>query len=255
MKLVKLLRVFIKVKYLALDGHFGHNQAVLMARQNDLELISKMRKDAALHEKYEGGYGGPGAPKKYGARLRYDLLPTKYWKKSEREGNILTNYYQGVFLHKEFGCELNVALIVKLNLTTQKRGHALLFSSDVTMGWERLLDYYSLRFQIEFNFRDAKQHFGLEDFMNRTEEGVENAANLSFLMVNVSAQLLKSSAAKCVGINDLKTRYRGVRYAVETIKILLEKPETILMREVLEQVKERIGKLGSIHQKFAPATA
>ena len=58
-KLVKLLRVFLKVKYLVLEGHFGHNQAVLLARQNDLELISKLRKDAALYEKYEGAYGGP----------------------------------------------------------------------------------------------------------------------------------------------------------------------------------------------------
>lgn len=48
-------------------------------------------------------------------------------------------------------------------------GHAILFSSDVELGWEKLIDYYSLRFQIEFNFRDAKQHFGLEDFMNRGE--------------------------------------------------------------------------------------
>ncbi len=61
--LLKLLRVFIKVKYLALDGHFGHHQAVLMAIQNDLHLISKMRKDAALYEKYEGEYGGRGARK------------------------------------------------------------------------------------------------------------------------------------------------------------------------------------------------
>ena len=31
---------------------------------------------------------------------------------------------------------------------------------------ETLIDYYALRFQIEFNFRDAKQFWGLEDFMN-----------------------------------------------------------------------------------------
>ena len=32
--------------------------------------------------------------------------------------------------------------------------------------------YYSLRFQIEFNFRDAKQFWGFEDFMNVTPPGV-----------------------------------------------------------------------------------
>ena len=253
--LLKLLRVFIKVKYLALDGHFGHHQAVLMAIQNDLHLISKMRKDAALYEKYEGKYGGRGAKKKYGTRLRFDLMPIKYLKKSERVGEIITNYYQGVFLHKDFGQAINVVIIKKLNTKTQKAGHAILFSNDVELGWEKLIDYYSLRFQIEFNFRDAKQHFGLEDFMNTTAKGVESAANLAFLMVNVSAKLLKNSDEKCVGVLDLKTQFRGVKYAVEAIKILLEKPETILMKEAIEEVKERISQLGSIHQtKVANST-
>ncbi len=247
--LLKLVRVFIKVKYLALDGHFGHHQAVLMARENDLHLISKMRKDAALYEKYEGEYGGRGAKKKYGTRLRFDLMPLKYLKKSERVGEIITNYYQGVFLHKDFGQAINVVIIKKLNLKTQKAGHAILFSSDAELGWEKLIDYYSLRFQIEFNFRDAKQHFGLEDFMTTTAKGVENAANLAFLMVNVSAKLLKNSDGKCVGVLDLKTQFRGVKYAVEAIKILLEKPDTILMKEAIEEVKERISQLGSIHQR------
>jgi len=254
--LLKLVRVFVRVKYLVLDGHFGHHQAVLMAIENDLELISKLRKDAALYEKYEGEYGGKGPKTKYGNRLKYDLMPIKHLKKSERVGEIITNYYQGLFLHKEFGREINAVIIVKSNLKTLKAGHAILFSSDAWLGWEKMIDYYSLRFQIEFNFREAKQHFGLEDFMNTTAKGVENAANLAFLMVNVSAKLLKNSDEKCVGVLDLKSYFRGVKYAVEAIKILLEKPETILMNEAIEEVKERISKLGSIHQtKVASSTA
>ena len=253
--LMPLIRVFVKVEYVALDGHFGHNQAVLLSLQHDLHLISKLRKDAALYEKEEGEYGGRGRKKKYGKRLKYDLLPVKYLKKSESAGEIITNYYQGIFLHKEFGAELNVVIIVKINVKSQKVGHAILFSSDVKLSWEKLLDYYSLRFQIEFNFRDAKQHFGLEDFMNTTKTGVENAVNLSFLLVNVSAKLLNQSEEKCVGINDLKSHFRGVKYAVEAIKILLENPETVLMKEAIAEVKERISKLGSIHQpKVAVST-
>lgn len=44
-----------------------------------------------------------------------------------------------------------------------------------------MIDYYKLRFQIEFNFRDAKQHWGLEDFMNTKEIAVANAASLSLV--------------------------------------------------------------------------
>jgi len=35
---------------------------------------------------------------------------------------------------------------------------ALLFSDDLNLSYDLLMTYYSLRFQIEFNFRDAKQH-------------------------------------------------------------------------------------------------
>ena len=43
---------------------------------------------------------------------------------------------------------------------------------------------------MEFNFRDAKQYGGLEDFMNVTQTPVTNAANRSLFMVNVSNRLL-----------------------------------------------------------------
>jgi len=250
--LVKLIRVFVPVKYLALDGYFSRRQTVLMARENDLHLISKLRKDAGLYEKYEGTYSGRGARKKYGEKLNYENLPKKYLKKSETEGDLLTLFYQGIWLSKSFGRELKVVIIKKINLKSGKVGHAILFSSDVELGWEKLIAYYSLRFQIEFNFRDAKQHFGLEDFMNRTETGVENAANLSFLMVNLSAKLLKKSTGKGVGINDLKSRFRGVKYAMETIKLIQPKAESIL----IEKVKEAISRIGSIHRhNFSASSA
>ncbi len=37
----------------------------------------------------------------------------------------------------------------------------LFFCTDLNLGWGNLVDYYRLIFQIEFNFRDAKQHWGL----------------------------------------------------------------------------------------------
>ena len=127
-----------------------------------------------------------------------------------------------------------------------------LFSNDVELDWEKLETYYRLRLNIEFNFRDAKQHFGLEDFMNQTERGVENAVNLSFLMVNLSAKLLADKGESCVGINDLKSQYRGAKYAHWIIKKVLKIAEPIKINELLEEA----GRLGSIHQaKVATSSA
>lgn len=40
----------------------------------------------------------------------------------------------------------------------------------MTLGYEQVVDFYGLRFQIEFNFRDAKQYWGLENFMNTKKQ-------------------------------------------------------------------------------------
>ena len=115
-------------------------------------------------------------------------MPGQYLKETTVEGHIQTCLYQVQLLHKEFTQPLNVVILAKTNLRTQARAHVILFSSDLELAYVQLVDYYRLRFQIEFNFRDAKQYWGLEDFMNVTPTGVTNAANLSLFMVNVAYQ-------------------------------------------------------------------
>jgi transposase len=41
--------------------------------------------------------------------------------------------------------------------------NALLFSTDIHLLPEQIVEYYQARFQIEFIFRDAKQFTGLSD--------------------------------------------------------------------------------------------
>lgn len=106
------------------------------------------------------------------------------------------------------------------------------------MPYAKLIDYYCLRFQIEFNFRDAKQFWGLEDFMNVTQTPVTNAVNLSFLMVNVSQRLLRDFRLNQpdAGVLDLKTFFRSRRYVAEIIKSLAEKPDAILFQLLFDKV-------------------
>ena len=153
-------------------------------------------------------------------------MPEKSLKESTVEGDIQTRLYQAQLLHKEFAQPLNVVIIVKTNLRTQAHAHVILFSSDLELAYAPLIDYYRLRFQIEVNFRDAKQYWGLEDFMNVTPTGVTNAANLSLFMVNVAHRLRTDShpCAPDYSILDLKADCRGYKYVEETIKMLPEKP-------------------------------
>ena len=59
----------IPLRYFVLDGYFGHNNALQMAKQCRLHLISKLRTDAALHLPPTTPYAGKGRPRIYGERL------------------------------------------------------------------------------------------------------------------------------------------------------------------------------------------
>jgi putative transposase len=243
--LLQLIAGVIPLTYLVLDGHFGNHHAVQMARQSQLHLISKLRYDAALYFPYTGPYAGRGPHRKYGAKVDYEVLPTQYLKETTVEGPMQTCIYQMQLLHKEFTQPLNVVIIAKTNLRTQARAHVVLFSSDLALAYALLIDYYGLRFQIEFNFRDAKQYWGLEDFMNVTPTGVTNAANLSLFMVNVAHRLRADVHLynPDYSVLDLKADWRGYKYVEETIKMLPEKPEPVLLRQILHKVTG----LGRIH--------
>lgn len=123
---------------------------------------------------------------------------------------------------------------------TQKVAHVVLLSSDLTLAYERLIDYYRLRFQLEFNFRDAKQYWGLEDFMSIKERPVYNSANLAMFMVNVSQALIRPMRQQwpAFSVNDLKAWFRGRKYVVETLKWLPEQLDSIFIDQVVSQMAE-----------------
>ena len=153
--------------------------------------------------------------------------------------------------HKLFADLLNIVVIVKTNLQTGASAHVVLFSSDLELVYGKVIDYYRLRFQIEFNFRDAKQYWGLEDFMVINSTPVYNSANLAMLMVNLSQVLIRALRDKCpqFSVNDLKAYYRGRKYVTEAFKLLPNRPEPIF----IEQVVAKVTELGRINHVLSAA--
>jgi putative transposase len=243
----------LSLTYLVLDGHFGNHNALHMARHCHLHLISKLRSDSALYLPYTGLYAGRGPHRTYGSKLDYRRIPEQYLKAATVEGPLQTCIYQAQLLHKEFSHALNVVIIVKMNLQTHAWAHVILFSSDLDLPYDMLRDYYGLRFQIEFNFRDAKQYWGLEDFMNVTETAVTNAANLALFMVNVSHRLLRDlrQSDPASSILDLKAQCRGYKYVTETIKMLPEKPAPDLLTQIFTKVA-CFGRIHVVQPSFSP---
>jgi len=230
---------------LVLAGHFGHHNAVHMAQQSNLPLMAKLRCDAARSFPYTGPSAGRGPRRKYGHKSEYDHLPVHSLKETTVEGYIQTHYYQMQLLHQELQHPLNVVILAKTNLRTPARAHVVLFRSDLELAYTPLVDYYGLRFHIEFPFRDAKQSWGLEDCMHVTPTGVTNAAHLSLCMVHVAYRLRADVHARDPdsSVLALNADCRGYKYLEETIQMLPEKPEPVLCAKILHHV----AGLGRLH--------
>jgi hypothetical protein len=246
-RLLELIGTHLPIMYFVFDGAFGHNDALQMVRQLGLHLISKLRYDAALYFPYDGPYAGRGKRKKYGKKLDYQHIPETYLKDFSVEKDIRTKIYQMNAWHKKFADLLNIVVIVKTNLQTQTVAHVVLFSSDLALSYDQLIDYYRLRFQLEFNFRDAKQYWGLEDFMTVKQTPVYNSANLAMFMVNVSHAVMRPLRARWpeFSVNDLKAWYRSRKYVVETLKLLPEMPDPIFIAQAIDQMAQ-LGRVNHV---------
>ena len=174
-----------------MDGHFGNNNALQMTRRCHLHLLSKLRADSALYLPYTGPSAGRGPRRIDGDKRAVQALPAHTLRQTTDTDGIVTRIDQVATRHKSFAQPLNLVVIVKTDQQTQRQAHVLLFSSDLTLPCAQRIDYYGRRFQLEFNFRDAKQYWGLEDFMQPTPTAVTNAANLAFCMVNFAERLLQ----------------------------------------------------------------
>ena len=249
-RVLQMIGTSFPLVYFVFDGAFGHNDALQMVRHLGLHLISKLRYDAALYFPYDGPYAGRGQRKKYGTKLDYRHIPEEYLQEAWVEKDIETKIYQMPLWHKKFADMLNIVVRVKTNVTTQSMAHVVLFSSDLSLSYDLLIDYYRLRFQLEFHFRDAKQYWGLEDFMTVKQTSVYNSANLAMFMVTLSHTVMRSMRGDWpeVSVTDLKAWFRGRKYVVETLKLLPEMPDPIFIARAIDQMAQ----LGRVNHAVNP---
>lgn len=214
---------------LVLDGHFGTHNALQMARHSPRHRMATLRDDAALSLPSPGPYAGRGPHRTSGRKVAADTMPEKSLQETTVEGHMQTCLSQAQLLHKEFVQPLHVVILAQTNLRTQAQAPVILCSSDLALTYAQLVDSESLRCHIALNFRDAKQSWGLEDFMNVTPTGVTNAAHRSFFMVKVAYRLRTDLHPRDPdsSILDVKADCRGYKYVEETIQWLPEKPEPV----------------------------
>lgn len=236
---VEILAFGIEVSHLVGDAAYGTQDYLELAASHSMYLISRLRSNAALYFRFEGEYGGKGRPRIYGNRCDFSKLPKGFLREVKKEKGFTYSIYQFEALSKSIqGHVLNVVVIQAVRDKDGKELYKIFFSNDKELGYETMLDYYSLRFQIEFNFRDAKQYFGFSDFKNYTQRNLTNFVNLSFLMCLINKIVLENQRKKLgvpkLNTADLKVIANGRFTAKKIIKLLQEKPCLIFNNDLSE---------------------
>ncbi|MGB7894326.1 MAG: transposase [Microcoleus sp.] len=170
------------VRYLVADGYYCRAKFWDAVRNSNLNLISKLRSDANLKYLYTGEKNKIGAPRKYDGKVECNKLKNLTFIKEFQPG---VKLYSLVVWSVSLKCKIRLACLSELQ-PHGKIKNILLFSTDIELTGEQILEYYQARFQIEFIFRDAKQFTGLSNCQSRSGQCLDFHFNASLIALNLA---------------------------------------------------------------------
>ena len=199
-------------KYAVLDGYFAKKGFVDgICEQTDLHTISKLRKDARLQYLYQGPRRkGRGRPKKYDGAVKLDQVNKKYFTHCHEDEQVLI--HQAVLWSVSLKRKVKVLYVqFKDDEGQLTNRYALYFCTDLELEGYWIYRYYKARFQIEFLFRDAKQHTGLPHCQARSPKKLYFHFNTALTAVNVAKVIhyleLNTAERKAFSLANVKTLY------------------------------------------------
>jgi hypothetical protein len=194
-------------KYLVADAWFSKKPFTDQIVSLEMHLISRLRDDADLKYLYKGPHTGKkGRPRKYDGKIIIKDINKEYFTFiSEDEESTV---YAAVVYSKSL--KRNIMLVhVTYPKANGKDAHKLYFSTDVSMDASDVLLYYQSRYQIEFLYRDGKQHTGLNDSQARSENKLHFQFNASLTSINIAKAIHWLSLPKkergSFSMSDIKT--------------------------------------------------
>lgn len=168
-------------KYLVVDGYFMKKEFILPFLDHQMQVITKMRSDANLQYIYKGVQKeGRGRKLKYSGKVNLKNIDKRKWQK-EYENRNEAGYSALLY------CMMLKRVCKIVYCLDKKTGkYDILLSTDIQMDAKKIVKYYRLRFQIEFLFRDAKQHAGLADCQARDMNKLNFHFNVSLTNVSIA---------------------------------------------------------------------
>lgn len=165
------------------DAYFATHDFVDGLKEMGFDIISRFRDNICLRYIHQADPDEPvrrGAKKKVDGKVNLsdpDMTVFREFRLKGDKGKFLTATLNSRALHR------NVVAVIYYPEHGEPK---IYFSTDLSLSGEKVVEFYRLRFQIEFCIRDAKQYSGLGDSQSRKSRALDFAVNLSFAALNMA---------------------------------------------------------------------
>ena len=189
------------------DAAYGKRTLAEAVWELGYHLISRLPSNAVVFEKAPPPPAGAkrrGKPRRYGAKQGMSAFavlaaaaPAQTLRLYGQDWQV--RLYADRVLSRSLG---GVEILLVTVLREGKRGKlskpTYLFSTDLTLTPEAVVEAYAARFAIELAFRELKQHFGLGHYQARRATAAERHVALCLLAYTGSQLLLLAGAGRAV---------------------------------------------------------
>ena len=174
-----------QVQYHCVDGYFAKLKYIDEVVALDLHVITKLRCDADCYflNTRPRRSGQKGRTPKYDGKVMWQDL-SRFEDLGTMKDAAHIHLYTAVVWHKTIKRRLRVVALVNRKDPAKPR-YIILASTDLALDGRKLVEFYVLRFQIEFLFRDSKQFTGLVDCQARGESALDFHFNAALATLNL----------------------------------------------------------------------
>lgn len=197
-------------KVLVVDAFFSKKPFIDSLCASKFTVVTRLQKNVIMRYKYEGGKRqGRGRPQTLDGQIDIKNVSTNHFRLLQVDNE--TRIYEGLAHVRCFKRWCKVAIVHYMKDNGEVDRIYIYCSTDPNLEGIKVFQYYKLRYQIEYLFRDAKGFVGLEDSQSRKEKAINFHCNLSLTVLNIAKAMhwysIPKADRKSFSMSDIKTQY------------------------------------------------
>ena len=235
------------VLYIVGDGYYAKKKMLDAIISVNKHLIFKLRVDANMKylldkKKYPKVHGN----RKYGDKVKWKELDLELW--IDLGVHPKFEHFH-IYTQELYSVQFKMNLKVVILINTKNGKYILLASTNLFQKAIEIVEFYALRFQIEFLFRDAQQFTGLNHCQARDEHKLDFHFNMSLAAINLYQLQMKLNQQEDTSMNSFIRKAYNTRFTNVLFDKLNSEAELDVFLDSQHPIVQKIINLGQVLYK------